>query len=198
MSVEEHIRFFDRIALPYSISYRIARNSYRRLLETHLVRLGLPKGVRVLDVGCGPGSMAAAFADMGFSVHGVDGAPRMAAIAARNGIPCSVADATAALPFADGSFDLAVAGWVAHGIHQPARERLYREMRRVAAKAVLLHDYSPSERGFPLLSVMGLLERLERSDYVAFRQGARGELESVFDRVEIIPINARASWYYCR
>ena len=199
MTTENHIRLFERIAVPYSLFFGSARRRYRRLIEANRQSIGLPPdNARVLDVGCGPGSMAAAFSDLGYTVRGVDGSPRMAAIAAANGIPCSVADATRQLPFADDSFDVAVAAWVAHGVPAPERMAIYGEMRRVAKHSVLLYDYSPGERGFSPFSVIGILERLEGSDYIAFRRQGMTELESLFDRVEILPIDKRASMYMCR
>jgi len=35
-------------------------------------RLGLTPGMRILDVGCGPGRHAYEFARLGFRVHGID------------------------------------------------------------------------------------------------------------------------------
>jgi hypothetical protein len=62
---------------------------------------------------------------------------------------------------------------------------------------VLLHDFSPSAGGFPPVTIAGILELLEGSDYVNFRQHCVEELESVFSRVQVLPINKRLSWYIC-
>lgn len=43
--------------------------------------LGLERGMRVLDVGCGPGRHAIALADRGITVHGVDLSPDFVALA---------------------------------------------------------------------------------------------------------------------
>jgi SAM-dependent methyltransferase len=71
--------------------------------------LGFEPGMRVLDVGCGPGRHAHAFAELGLEVHGVDISERFVEIA-REGAPASATferlDARA-LPF-DAEFDAAI------------------------------------------------------------------------------------------
>lgn len=44
----------------------------------------LPKGADVLDLGCGPGTAAAAMAQAGLSVHATDAVPEMIALAAEH------------------------------------------------------------------------------------------------------------------
>jgi SAM-dependent methyltransferase len=66
-----------------------------------------PPGKETLDVGCGEGRVGAELRRRGHTVVGVDSSPRMVELASELH-EAHVADATA-LPFADGSFDLAVA-----------------------------------------------------------------------------------------
>jgi arsenite methyltransferase len=78
-----------------------------------LEALDLQPGERVLDIGCGPGYLAAEMADVvgpEGAVHGVDPSPHMLAIAARRDerIELSEGDALS-LRVADSSFDAAVA-----------------------------------------------------------------------------------------
>jgi len=61
----------------------------------------------LLDVGCGGGAHAAAFADRGWRVTGVDVSPAQLELARRRGVEVHEADA-AELPFEDDSFDAAV------------------------------------------------------------------------------------------
>jgi ubiquinone/menaquinone biosynthesis C-methylase UbiE len=61
----------------------------------------------LLDVGCGGGAHAAAFAERGWSVTGVDVSPAQLELARRRGVEVHEADA-AELPFEDESFDAAV------------------------------------------------------------------------------------------
>ena len=62
---------------------------------------------RLLDLGCGGGSHAAAFADSGWDVVGVDVSEDQLRLARGRGVVVVRADA-AALPFNDGSFDAAL------------------------------------------------------------------------------------------
>lgn len=71
--------------------------------------LGLEPGMRVLDVGCGPGRHAHALASRGIVVHGVDISERFVELARRDapdGATFERLDARA-LPF-DGEFDAAI------------------------------------------------------------------------------------------
>lgn len=62
---------------------------------------------KLLDLGCGGGAHAAAFAEHGWTVTGVDVSPAQLELARARGIEVVEADA-ARLPFADASFDAAV------------------------------------------------------------------------------------------
>ena len=72
-----------------------------------LDELGLEPGMRVLDVGCGPGRHAAALADRGLDVVGIDLSWRFVAIAAGGSGAFSQADARQ-IPVRSAAFDLAL------------------------------------------------------------------------------------------
>ncbi len=74
--------------------------------EVLLRLLGDPAGA-LIDVGCGTGSYAAALAERGWDVTGVDISEDMLRLARERGVRTVRADATS-LPFADGSFDAAI------------------------------------------------------------------------------------------
>jgi SAM-dependent methyltransferase len=88
------------------------------------------RGARVLDVASGPGYVAAAAADRGASVVGVDIAEGMISLARRlhPQLDFRVGNAEA-LPFPDGSFDAVVANFVLLHIGRP--ERAAAEFARV-------------------------------------------------------------------
>jgi SAM-dependent methyltransferase len=72
-----------------------------------LVRLLGEAGGALVDVGCGTGSYAAALAERGWDVTGVDISEDMLRLARARGVHAVHADATS-LPFEDASFDAAV------------------------------------------------------------------------------------------
>lgn len=94
-------------------------------------------GVSLLDVGCGPGLLAAAAAARGARVVGCDASPSMVR-AARERFPdldVRVADAED-LPFAPESFDRVTMSFTVHHLADP--ERAFSEARRVLAPGGLL------------------------------------------------------------
>ncbi len=96
---------------------------YSVVLSPHMADLaGVARGQRVLDVGCGPGALTAELVTrLGpDAVAAVDPSePFVAAARARNpGVDVSLA-AAERLPFADGSFDAALAQLVVHFMSDP-------------------------------------------------------------------------------
>ncbi|MFF6995389.1 class I SAM-dependent methyltransferase [Streptomyces sp. NPDC008313] len=77
-------------------------------------------GPRVLDVGTGPGTVAAAALARGAEVVAVDAEPGMVALAAANAPGADVRHAVLPeLPFSDGSFDAVVANFVLNHVEDP-------------------------------------------------------------------------------
>lgn len=95
--------------------------------------LGDPRGLKVLDLGCGTGRHALKLAAAGGNVTAVDFSEGMLAEARRKAGPDSVRflqhDLHLPLPFADGEFDLLVNGLVLE--HLQELDGLFVEMRRV-------------------------------------------------------------------
>ena len=109
---DKHQKFFDSLAAEWDLMF--TAEDLERL--NHIVeKLGVKKGMNVLDLGCGTGilfdMLRRRVTDKG-SVTGVDFSYQMAQQAHRN-FPfpnVNVVDADAvSLPFADSSFDMAVA-----------------------------------------------------------------------------------------
>jgi SAM-dependent methyltransferase len=115
------------------------------LLDLVRRRLGDPRHVRALDVGCGPGLMHP-YLTVLRALDGVD--PEEALIsAARIAHPAvryHVADARS-LPFEDGEFDLAFAVSVLHHVPGVARESAAREVGRVVRRGglVVVFEHNP-------------------------------------------------------
>lgn len=92
--------------------------------------LALPRGSRVLDLCCGPGSLAAALLGRGHAVTAMDFSPAMLAIAARRAPGARLLQGDAeALQLDDETFDGVVSGFGLCHLADP--ERGLREVRRV-------------------------------------------------------------------
>jgi len=106
----------------------LTRQGYQLITDSGFVS----RGIRLLDIGCGPGDFTRAFSDAGALVTGVDFSPEMIRIA-RDRFPeveFKVADAER-LPFDDCSFDVVVGAYLAHHLARPdvAFQEIYRVVR---------------------------------------------------------------------
>jgi ubiquinone/menaquinone biosynthesis C-methylase UbiE len=120
---------FDRLAPRYS--HLRASSDYVDPLTEAVVDLGDLRGLRVLDVGCGPGTVLLQLT-RAFGVDGVglDASPKMIEAARREAPDLDELHVGPAedLPFADGSFDAALMRFVVHHVD---RARAFAELVRV-------------------------------------------------------------------
>ena len=194
---------FDLIAPVYGLFYHRQRKRYGEIIAKPLQELGVTSARTVIDIGCGTGALCSVFSDMGHTVTGVDPAAKMLAVARQKNterVRLIQADALKGLPFADKSFDLAIASYVAHGLTRENRQRLYAEMSRLAREWVIIHDYN---RKRSLLTT--LIEWLERGDYFHFILNAEQEMRECisdmnvcFATVKIVDVDVCAAWYLCK
>jgi ubiquinone/menaquinone biosynthesis C-methylase UbiE len=113
--------------------------SYRAQFADLLARLvSAQPSDRVVDLACGPGTLALQFARKVGWVHAVDLTPAMLARARRTAeseglgnLSFTLGDAQS-LPFASGSLDIAVTSYSLHHVPDPAR--MIREMARVVKR----------------------------------------------------------------
>lgn len=113
----------------YEASFaRLCVGTVERLVRS----LGSEEGGQlVLDVGCGPGTVAAAVRRAGFAAVGLDADESMLKLARRRHSSLTLVQAGLPnLPFARGSFDAVTANFVVS--HTPDPRASIREMRRVA------------------------------------------------------------------
>ncbi len=128
----------------------------RLLRRTHgaIVDLAaLSAGERVLDVGCGTGSLAAALkVSVGptGSVHGIDASPEMIEVARRNASKAGVdvnfrVGLAEAISFPNGTFDLVVSQLAIHHLPDDLKPSAFKEMYRVLKSGgrCLIVDFEP-------------------------------------------------------
>jgi ubiquinone/menaquinone biosynthesis C-methylase UbiE len=158
-----------------------------QLFET-LVAEGDLLGRRVLDVGCGTGRFAAALAEQGAKVWGIDPSAEMLA-QARRAAPTGVGFKQAKaedLPFRDGWFERAVLHLVVHLVD---RERALPELARVLApggRAVIATFVDEHFEAFWLNRVFPSLAEIDRSRFprpqTLARELARAGFSAVRER----------------
>jgi len=113
----------------YAVSYRV------RFAESLMRLVSAGKGDLVIDLACGPGTLALRFAPQVRHVYGLDLTPAMLSsarnMASKEGLTnldFALGDAQS-LPFPDRSLDIAVTSYSLH--HMPDPARVVREMARV-------------------------------------------------------------------
>ncbi|WP_437498977.1 class I SAM-dependent methyltransferase [Sorangium sp. So ce1099] len=135
-----------------------------------LLHMQLAPGQRVLDVGCGTGTLAvlAQQRHPGVEVHAVDGDDKVLAIArdkaARAGAAVRFERAMAwALPYPDGTFDRVVSSLMFHHLIADDKRRAAQEILRVLRPggALLLADVG-APRGAPGRAIAWALRPFER------------------------------------
>ncbi len=187
---------FDIIAPVYGLFYESQKKRYHAafgLIKNMLDSTGCKK---IIDIGCGTGSLCAVLSENGYSVTGIDPAEKMLNTAIKkhgnSEIKFIKANVLTGLPFEDKSFDVCIASYVAHGMKEPERKTMYAEMGRISKQFVILYDYN-QERSL----LTNIIEWFEGGDYFNFIRSAKYELETHFHTIKIIGADIRASWYIC-
>ena len=149
---------FNRYASTYrqeldrTVSFSGQDGEFFNLAKVDLLRdlfmqeLGLVSGVRLLDVGCGTGTLHHGLSTAGVEVTGVDVASGPVEIARTTnpGARYAVFDGSN-LPFDDASFDATLAVCVFHHVAQSNQAALADEMRRVTRDGglVVIIEHNP-------------------------------------------------------
>jgi len=124
--------------------------------------------VRLLDLGCGPGHVTRALARRGYDATGVDRSVRLLQIARRNarreGLQTKFERSSSnRLPFADGSFDCAIATGVIYWVEHPLET--LREMVRVVRPGGAISTLDPhASMSIPRVRTYNSEHHLNRRD----------------------------------
>jgi len=188
-----HTWLFNRIAYAYQWFFRSQVREYTRILNLHENDLDLPKGGKILDVGCGTGAFGAVFKQFGYEVIGVDIAKKMVKMGRKNHLECKEGDILNGLPFDAKEFDLVIMGNVLHGLDANSRVVIFRETSRLTKQKVLFHDYNTTRKWY-----ISFIEWIERGDYFNFIQNLPMEFETNFDSVEVFNVSTTGAWYLCK
>ena len=147
---------------PFERLVRGGREKERLLSEARI-----PAGARVLDVGCGTGTLAIRTKEQhpDASVVGVDPDPKALALArrkaARRGVAVTFDQGySQRLPYADATFDVVFSSMMLHHLPRDVKRAMFSEVRRVLAPHARVHvmDFGPPHGWLPWL-VAGLLRR---------------------------------------
>ncbi|MFW5787456.1 MAG: class I SAM-dependent methyltransferase [Halanaerobiales bacterium] len=190
--MNRHIKLFDLIAPFYNLFFKLQIKNYCQTINKNLNEHPLPDGGKVLDLGAGTGAFGYCWQEAGFDVIALEGSERMSNKCSKHGLKCINTDLTGGLPFAENSFDLVVAAYLAHGLQESERKILYREAKRVASSFVIFHDYGQNK-----YTLIKLIEFLEGGDYFNFINKIPGEMEKIFPEVEVLDTGPWHNWYVC-
>lgn len=195
--MSSNTKLFDNIAKAYGKFFNIQVNKYKKIIDRVSSDFDISNYKTALDVGCGTGALSKALSQHGLKVTGVDPSIGMLEEAEKrvkdkeikfiNNSPGEK------LPFPDGTFDIVISSYVAHGLDLEDRIDLYREMQRVSKEYVIIYDYNENRS-----LIITIIEWLENGDYFNFIKIAEEELETVFDEVKVIDVAKRAAWYICK
>ncbi len=186
--IKRHQQIFNLIAPFYSALDLQVKKGFRKAIKQVIKEVDL-KGKSILDLGTGPGAWAALFKENGAEkIHGIDFAKHMIKRAQKRYSPqieFSLGDATNLNKFEDNSFDIVTASFMLHGFGRDYREKILREMKRIARELIIVNDYYGKT---PLIAQ--ILEYFEKSDYKNFKKTFCDELKEHFPKVK----REKASW----
>ncbi len=170
-------RMFDQVAPRYDLANDILTGGQVHVWRAAIAdAVGARPGLRVLDLCCGTGTSAAAFARRGAIVSGCDISPGMIAEGRERHPELDLVEGDAMdLPFEDGAFDVATVSFGLRNVRDP--EVALREMLRVTRPGgrVVIAEFSrPVPAWFRepyrayITKVLPRIARLVSSDGVAY------------------------------
>ncbi|MFI4996122.1 MAG: class I SAM-dependent methyltransferase [Hyphomicrobiales bacterium] len=191
-------------AVPFYVKGRL--DYPKRLIENVGAWLGISRGDRVLDLGCGPGFLAIGFAKLGCQVTGIDPDKAMLAAAAEladeQGLECEFHEGSSYdISPALGRFELVTMGRSFHWMDRPATLAALDEVIERGGAVALFGDQHIKCRENRWQEALDeVRQRFERREEFTKLQKA-GEVErheivllaSPFSRLEILGVTERRS-----
>jgi len=116
-------------------NYRYGLASYATREEYKLISKWIKKGHKVIDLGCGDGSLLKILKDKGAIVEGIEISKSGVRSTKKKGIKVSLGRIDRNLPFKDKEFDFAICNVTVQMVMYP--EKLIVEMRRIAKKQII-------------------------------------------------------------
>jgi SAM-dependent methyltransferase len=158
--------FFDLTAIAYPLIEWHLFPRYRQALAT----LDLPPDLTVLDVAAGSGILAAAFAQRGHPVTGLDFSERMLSRARKRfpKIEFRAFDLVGLPEISSRGYGIVSCGYLLHGLSVAFREAILKNMARIAGCWVVVFDYCREGGWF-----VRLIECIEGPNYPQFIAGDR-------------------------
>jgi ubiquinone/menaquinone biosynthesis C-methylase UbiE len=195
---------FNLIAPIYGLFYNYQKSRYADIVESAKSEMDIASFDTIIDVGCGTGALCSVLKNKGMDVTGIDSSIKMLNIAmgkAENtGIEFLQANALEELSFEYKKFDIAISSYVAHGLVEEERKRMYAEMSRITRNYVIIYDYN-NERSL----LTSIIEWLEGGNYFHFIKNAEtemkncfSEMKTCFSEVRVVNVDVRANWYICK
>ena len=188
---------FNFISPVYGLFYNGQKKRYKEIIDKIRDEINISKYKNILDVGCGTGALCSVLDKEGLEVTGIDPAINMLNIGARKpeniNIEFIKASTDLKLPFDDKSFDISIASYVAHGLIESERLKMFKEMSRVTKHLVIFHDYN-TKRAFKT----NVIEALEGGNYFKFIKNIQIELKEHFSSFKVINVDKQVAWYICK
>jgi methionine biosynthesis protein MetW len=116
-------------------NYKFSPTSFSKRAEYPTIAQWIPRGSKVIDLGCGDGSLLALLKERGVEGEGIEITPSGVAASRRKGVKAKVGRIDASLPYEDRSFDFAICNVTLQMVMYP--EVLLAEMKRIAKKQIV-------------------------------------------------------------
>lgn len=100
-NMKEWDRYWRRVAVTPTGVTPTRKNYFKRFKK-----IKLPKNAKILDVGCGSGTLAKFWKEQGYDVIGLDNNKKSLEITRGKGVYCVKGDVKKGIPFDDNTFDL--------------------------------------------------------------------------------------------